>query len=64
MKWRELVEGQSEESYIITMGILQSDNDIYAKTLKYIMDKADEDIPKEMLEKIREVLEDENNSTN
>jgi len=53
MKYKELLEGQSEKSSIITMGLLQSDNEIYQKAISFIMSKADEDIPNDFLERLR-----------
>ena len=53
MKYRELLEGQSEESSIITMGLLQSDNETYRKVMDFIMSGTDEDVPDDFLEAIR-----------
>jgi len=53
MKYRELLEGQSEESSIITMGLLQSNNETYQIVMNFIMNKVDEDVPDDFLEAIR-----------
>ena len=54
MKYRELVEGQSEESSIFCLGLMQLNNDDYQKVLKKTMEMADLEVPEDTLNKINE----------
>jgi len=50
MKYRELVEGQSDLSDKFTLQLLEYDNEYYQKTLSAIFERKDEDIPEVVID--------------
>ena len=55
MKYRELIEGQSDISSFFTWNLLQLNNDDYQKVMTFVINKKEEEISEEMLAKIRKL---------
>ena len=55
MKYRELIEGQSDISSFFTLNLLQLNNDDYQKVMTFVINKKEEEISEEMLAKIRKL---------
>jgi len=53
MIYRELIEGQNNESSIFSWYLLQSNNADYQRILRFVMDMADKEIPEQLMIKIR-----------
>lgn len=49
MKYRELLEGQSKESSLICMTLLQASNEDYQKIMEFITSRFDEEMPDNLL---------------
>lgn len=52
MKYRDLLEGQSYISSKLVWNLLQVNNEEYQKIMKFIMDRADEEVEEDYIKKI------------
>ena len=53
MKYKDLLQGQSEESSIVCLSLLQSSDEKYEKLMKIMTERFNEEVPEYILQRIR-----------